>query len=102
MFAVIKAGARQYKVSKGDLLTVDYQVGKVGESLVFDHVLMLGGEKTVVGAPVIQGAKVQATVKEHTRGPRCVIFKYKRRKNYKKTRSHRQPQTVVEISEILS
>ncbi len=100
MFAVIKAGARQYKVAKGETISLDYAAGKVGDKVIFDQVLMLGGDKPTVGAPVISGAKVSAVIKEVTRAPKVIIFKYKRRKNYKKTSSHRQPQTVVEVQDI--
>jgi len=100
MFAVIKAGAHQYRVQEGDTLRVDLLKGNVGDKVTFDKVLMVGGAKMKVGAPLVGGAKVEATIKEQARDPKVVIFKYKRRKNYKRTRGHKQPITLVEINKI--
>ena len=101
MFAVIKAGAHQYKVQEGDTLSVDLVKGNVGDKVTFDQVLMVGGSKRIIGAPVVKGAKVEATIKEQTRNAKVVIFKFKRRKNYKRTRGHKQPVTFVEINKIV-
>ncbi len=100
MYAVIKAGGHQYRVSPGQEVTVDFVEGKEGDKVTFDQVLMLGGKETVVGAPVVSGAKVEAVIKKQTRNPKVIVFKYKRRKNYKVTRGHKQPVTVVEIAKI--
>ena len=101
MFAVIKSGGHQYRVSQGDELTVDFLEGKKeGDKVTFDSVLMLGGEKTVVGKPLVAGAKVEATVKKQSFDPKVLVFKFKRRKGFKKTRGHKQPVTVLEISSI--
>ncbi|NRA65162.1 MAG: 50S ribosomal protein L21 [Pseudobacteriovorax sp.] len=101
MYAVIKAGGHQYRVSQGDELTVDFLEGKSeGDQVTFDDVLLVGGEKTVVGAPLVSGAKVQATVKKQTRNPKILVFKFKRRKDYKRTKGHKQPVTVLEINNI--
>lgn len=101
MYAVIKAGGHQYRVSQGDTLTVDYQPGKKeGEKLTFDHVLMIGGEKMVVGDPLVKGATVEAVVKKQARAPKILVFKFKRRKQYKRTRGHKQPITEIEITGI--
>lgn len=100
MYAVIKAGGHQYRVKTGDTLVVDKVTGKVGESITFDKVLMLGGDKVNVGKPFVAGASVKATIKDQTRAPKVIVFKYKRRKNYKRTGSQKQPQTVIEINDI--
>jgi len=100
VYAVIKAGGHQYRVSPGQEVTVDFVEGKEGDKVTFDQVLMLGGKETVVGAPVVSGAKVEAVIKKQTRNPKVIVFKYKRRKNYKVTRGHKQPVTVVEIAKI--
>ena len=100
MYAVIKAGGHQYKVSQGDQVKIDLVDGKAGDKITFDQVLMVGGDKPVVGAPLVSGASVEAVIKEQTRDPKVIVFKYKRRKNYKRTKGHKQPVTVVEISKI--
>lgn len=100
MYAVIKAGGHQYRVKEGESLTIDKIEGNAGDKVVFDKVLMVGGTKTVMGEPLVSGAAVEATIKEQTRDPKIIVFKYRRRKNYKKTRGHKQPVTVVEIGKI--
>ena len=100
MYAVIKAGAHQYRVKEGDTFEIDKVDGAAGDKIKFDQVLMLGGEKPRFGLPLISGASVEAVIKEQARQPKIIIFKYKRRKNYKKKRGHKQPVTVVEISKI--
>lgn len=100
MYAVIEAGSRQFKVSEGQTLIIDRIPGNAGDTYTFSKVLMVGGAKTVVGAPLVAGASVSATIKTQTRGAKITIFKYKRRKNYKRSAGHRQPITVVEIGKI--
>jgi large subunit ribosomal protein L21 len=101
MYAVIKAGGHQYRVSQGDELTVDFLEGKAqGDKITFDEVLMVGGDEAKVGAPFVSGAKVEATVKTQTHNPKILVFKFKRRKDYKRTRGHKQPVTVLEINNI--
>ena len=100
MYALIKSGGHQYKVTEGEALEVDRIEGEVGQEVTFDEVLALGGEKSVIGTPSISGASVQGVIKEQKRAPKVIVFKYKRRKNHKKTRGHKQPYTVVEIKKI--
>lgn len=100
MYAVIKTSGRQWTVKEGDVITVNRLTAKAGETVTFDEVLMVGGAKVVVGAPVVKGAKVAATVKEHLAGEKVTILKYKRRKNYKRTRGHRQALTTLQIGKI--
>jgi large subunit ribosomal protein L21 len=103
VYAVIKTGAHQYTVKEGDTLRIDRLVGNPGEKIVFDQVLMVAQEKGVsFGAPLVAGAKVEATIEEQTRDPKVLVFKYKRRKNHKKMRGHKQPVTVVSIGKILA
>ena len=102
MYAVIKAGGHQYKVSQGDVVTVDFlKDAKEGETVTFDQVLLVGGKDTVVGQPLVAGAKVEAVVKQQTRNPKIIVFKFKRRKDYKRTKGHKQPVTVLEVSKIV-
>ena len=100
MYAVIQAGGHQYRVNQGDEVVVDSIPGKEGDKITLDKVLMVGGKATVVGAPFVSGAKVQATIKKQHRLDKVLVFKYKRRKNYKRTRGHRQNVTTLEIGKI--
>ena len=100
MFAVVKAGGHQYKVQKGDEIIVDKINGNVGDKVDLDKVLMLGGENPTFGAPFVSGAKVEAVIKNQGRAPKIIVFKYKRTKNYKVNRGHKQPQTTIEIKNI--
>jgi len=100
MYAVIKAGAHQYRVSEGDELTIDLVNGNEGDALKFDQVLLVGGDKQMIGQPLVSGASVLATIKRQMFNPKVTIFKYRRRKGYKKTRGHKQPVTVVQIGKI--
>ena len=102
MYAVIKSGARQYKVTTGETVVVERVKGNPGDKITFDHVLAIGGTNPVFGSPTIKGAKVEATIKDFTFNPKVVIFKYKRRKNYKRTRGHKQPVMTVEIGKIVT
>lgn len=100
MYAVIKAGGHQYRVKEGETLQVDKIEGQPGDKITFDKVLMVGGANTTIGAPLVAGAVVEATIKEQLRAPKIIVFKYKRRKNYKVTRGHKQPITMIEIGKI--
>ncbi len=95
MFAVIKTGGKQYKVAKDDVIAVEKLSGEAGESITFDQVLMIG-EK--VGAPVVDGASVTAQVVEQFRSDKVIVFKKKRRQNYRRKAGHRQHQTLVKIT----
>lgn len=97
MYAVIKTGGKQYKVAKDDVIAVEKLSGEAGESITFDHVLMVG-EK--VGAPVVDGASVTAQVVEQFRSDKVIVFKKKRRQNYRRKHGHRQHQTLVKITAI--
>jgi large subunit ribosomal protein L21 len=100
MYAVIKAGSRQFKVTEGQTLTIDRVPGKEGETYTFNQVLMVGGDKVKVGTPTLAGASVAATIKSQTKDAKVTTFRYKRRKNYKRTVGHRQPITILEIGKI--
>ena len=103
MYAVIRTGGKQYKVAQGDVITVEKLAGEAGEAVTFDQVLALGGEGGLsVGTPVLDGASVQAEVVEQTRGDKIIVFKKKRRKNYRRKRGHRQYLTVLRVTDILA
>jgi large subunit ribosomal protein L21 len=103
MFAVIKAGGRQYRVAANDVIEIDRVSGDVGDAIAFDQVLMLGGpEGAKVGNPVVDGATVAAEVVEHRRGDKILVFKKRRRKNSRRSHGHRQHLTLVRITDILT
>ena len=101
MFAVIRTGGKQYKVQKNDKIEVEKLEGDEGTVLDFSEVLYLGDEKaSTIGAPFVKGAAVKATILMQKRSPKVVIFKKKRRQNYRRTKGHRQPVTVLQITDI--
>ena len=103
MYAVIKTGGKQYKVAAGDKLRVEKLAGEVGTTVVIDKVLLLNdGAETTIGAPLIDGATVSATVVSHGRADKVMIFKFRRRKHYRKTQGHRQSYTDLLIGDILA
>ncbi len=102
MFAVIKTGGKQYRVAKDDVITVERLDGEAGGPVSFEQVLMLGGDDTKVGAPVIEGASVSGEIVEQTRGEKIIVFKKQRRQNYRRKKGHRQDLTVVRITDILA
>lgn len=100
MYAVIAAGAKQFKVSKGETIYIDKVNAEENATLNFE-VLMLGSEDGIkVGTPVLSGAKVEGKVVKQVKGEKIRVFKYKSKKNYRKTRGHRQQYTKVEITSI--
>ena len=101
MFAVIKTGGLQYRVAEDDVVRVGKLEGNVGEIVQIKDVMLLGGEKPQLGAPLISGASVAVEVLEQSRGPKVIAFKKRRRKNSRRKRGHRQDFTLVRISEIL-
>ena len=100
MYAVIKTGGKQYRVTAGEKLKVEQIPADIGQEIVLDQVLMLGGESVVVGSPLVAGAKVLAKVIAQGRGEKVRIFKMRRRKHYRKSQGHRQNFTEIEISAI--
>ena len=101
MYAVVRTGGKQYRVSKGDKLKIEKIPGQAGEDVNFDDILMIGGGEDVkVGTPRIDGATVSARILEQDRSKKIVVFKFKRRKGYKRTQGHRQFYTRVEITGI--
>jgi len=103
MFAVMKTGGKQYKVQSGDTLRVEKLAADAGETVQFNHVLMLGGDTTIVGAPLVDGAAVQAEVVDQVKGDKVITFVKRRRKHSsKRTRGHRQQLTLVRVTSILT
>ena len=100
MFAIIKTGGKQYKVSEGDVIKVEKIEAEAGDKIEFDQVLMVAGDDVKVGSPVVEGAKVQAEVLDQKKDKKVVIYKFKAKKNYRKKKGHRQPYTLVKIEKI--
>ena len=101
MYAVIVTGGKQYRVAEGDVLNVEKQGADVGDSIDLDKVLMVENDGDVkLGKPYVEGASVQALVKEQGKGDKVTIIKFKRRKNYHKKQGHRQLYTRLEITGI--
>jgi large subunit ribosomal protein L21 len=100
MYAVIKTGGKQYRVAKNQVIKIERLDGEAGSEIVFPEVLMVGGENPVVGAPLVEGARVTGTLLEQIKGEKVIVFKKKRRKNYQRKKGHRQLLTVVRIADI--
>ena len=102
MYAVIKSGGKQYRVESGATLRVEALAAEVGANVSFEEVLLVGtGDAVKVGAPLVSGAAVRATVLAHGRGDKVKIFKMRRRKHFQKTQGHRQSYTEVRIDDIV-
>jgi large subunit ribosomal protein L21 len=97
MFAVIKTGGKQYRVVSGDVIKVERLEGEAGGAIALDQVLMVDGK---IGTPLVVGATVSAEIIAQDRGPKLIIFKKKRRQNYRRKNGHRQDLTVLRIKEI--
>ncbi|WP_425409974.1 50S ribosomal protein L21 [Hyphococcus sp.] len=103
MYAVVKTGGKQYRVSKDDILKVERLPGEAGEIVTLGEVMMLGdGGDVTVGAPVVDGASVAAEILEQKRDKKIIIFKKRRRQNYRRKKGHRQHLTVLKVTEILT
>lgn len=101
MYAIIKTGGKQYKVSEGDLVRVEKLACEVGETVDFDQVLLVSNDGELkVGSPLVEGAKVSATVEDQNKDKKIVVYKYKPKKQYRKKHGHRQPYTLVKINSI--
>jgi large subunit ribosomal protein L21 len=101
MYAVIKTGGKQYRVEQGDTLAIERLEGEPGHKVNFGEVLLVGSENaTKIGRPLVNGASVGATIVEQGRAKKIVVFKFRRRKNYKRKKGHRQYFTRVRIDSI--
>ena len=101
MYAVIKTGGKQHRVSEGDVVVVEKINGGKGDAIVFDQVLMIGKEGDFrIGRPVIEGAKVTGEILSQTKAAKLIVFKMKKRKGYHKKNGHRQQMTSMKIKEI--
>ena len=101
MYAVVNTGGKQYKVKAGDILRVEKIPGDVGSPVTFDKVLMIAdGEEVTVGQPVLENTSVKGTIVEQGKAKKIIVFKYKRRKRFRRKQGHRQAFTAVKIDSI--
>lgn len=101
MNAIIVTGGKQYKVAEGDTLFIEKLPVEAGEAVTFDKVLaVIDGDNVTVGTPVVEGAKVDASVVKNGKGKKIIVFKYKPKKGYRRKQGHRQPYTKVTIGKI--
>jgi large subunit ribosomal protein L21 len=102
MFAVIRTGGKQYRVAPNDIIEIERIAGEPGDIVELGEVLLLGGDSPQTGSPTVAGALVAAELVEHIRGEKIIVFKKKRRKNYRRKNGHRQSLTMLRITEILT
>jgi len=101
MYAIIETGGKQYRVTEGDVVSIEKLIVEPGQEITFDKVLVLGdGETAQIGTPYVEAAQVFGRVVENGKGQKVIIFKYKSKKDYRKKQGHRQPYTMVEITGI--
>lgn len=99
--AIIKTGGKQYRVAPGSVLRVEKLAGEPSSTISFDEVLLVGsGDDVKIGTPVVSGAKVSAEIVAHGRGPKLVVYKFRRRKQYRRKNGHRQAYTEIKVTEI--
>ena len=102
MYAIFRAGGKQYRVSPGDVIRVERVVGEAGAAIEFNRVFAVRKEGLTVGSPLVENAKVKGTILRHMRAAKIRVLKYKRKKQYRRTRGHRQPLSEVLIQEIVT
>ena len=100
MYAVVRTGGKQYKVTPDQRVRVEKLPGEVGDQIELDEVLLTGGESIKIGQPRVEGAKVVGTITDQGRGPKLIVFKLKRRKNYRRRRGYRASVFQVKIAEL--
>ena len=103
MYAVIQSGGKQYRVEPGETLVVEKLTGVEGDTVEFNEVLLLSDNGTVaLGRPLIEGAKVTGEIVEHGRGEKLIVYKFKRRKDYRRKNGHRQDYTAIKINQVVA
>jgi large subunit ribosomal protein L21 len=101
MYAIVEFLGKQYKAEKGAVLKVDKVDAEPGATVDIDKVLLVSGDSVKVGAPYIDGVKVQATLESHEKAPKIIVFKYKPKKDYRRKQGHRQQYSVIKIQDIV-
>jgi large subunit ribosomal protein L21 len=100
MYAVVEINGKQYRAEKGAVLKVDRFAAEKGSAVSLDKVLLVSGDSVKVGAPYVSGAAVKATVQEEVKGDKIIVFKYKPKKDYRRTHGHRQLYTLLKVEDI--
>lgn len=100
MYVIVEAGGKQYRVQEGDVLALDRLKGEEGQMIELGRVLLVGGETTTVGTPIVEGAVVNAKILEHKRDKKKITFRYKNKSRYRVKKGHRQPITRIQIESI--
>ena len=101
MFAIIETGGKQYRVAKDDVISIEKIAGKPGDNVTLDQVLLLNDDKDInLGTPLLKGAKVSATIVNQAKADKVIVFKKKRRHNYRRLKGHRQELTYLKITDI--
>lgn len=100
VYAIVETGGKQYRVQAGDILKLDRLNGEAGDLIELGRVLLVGGETTIIGSPIVAGAVVNAKILEHKRDKKKIVFRYKSKKRYRVKKGHRQPITRVQIESI--
>ncbi|HPE88738.1 MAG TPA: 50S ribosomal protein L21 [Spirochaetia bacterium] len=101
MYAIVEVQGKQYRAEKGAVLRVDRMDGEAGTPVAIDSVLLVSGDTIKIGAPYVQGAQVKATIKAQEKGDKVIVFKYKPKKDYRRTQGHRQRYTLLTVDEIV-
>ena len=102
MYAIIKTGGKQYRVQKDDVFKIEKINAEAGDTVSFDEVMAVGGDTLTVGTPFVEGCYVKAEVVEQGKNDKVIIYKYKPKKDYRKKNGHRQPYTMVRITDIVT
>lgn len=100
MYAIIQTGGKQYKVQQGDTIYIEKLENEVDSEVEFDALMVIDGENTTIGKPVVEGVKVKGKIVRNGRGSKIIVYKFKPKKNYRRKQGHRQPFTEVEITGI--
>ena len=101
MYAIIKTGGKQYRVQKDDVFKIEKINAEAGDTVTFDEVIAVGGDTLTVGTPFVEGTAVHAEVVEQGKNDKVIIYKYKAKKDYRKKNGHRQPYTLVKVTDIV-
>ncbi|RKX79184.1 MAG: 50S ribosomal protein L21 [Spirochaetes bacterium] len=102
MYALVEIKGKQYKAEKGKRIKVDKLDGKIGDKIEFDKVIMIGGtEEVKIGTPYLQGVKIAGTLENHLKDRKIIVYKYKRRKGYRRKRGHRQQYSYIKVDDIV-
>jgi len=101
MYAVVQVQGKQYRAEAGQVIRVDRMDGEAGTPVIFDTVMLVSGETIKVGAPYVKGAQVKAVIKDQVKGEKIIVFKYKPKKDYRRTHGHRQEYTLLTVEDIV-